>query len=240
MKPLLLTALGRTISAAPLGRRGDDVEVRRIPALPTARALDLERPTVIMLDRALIASAGDSPGRLEELAAVTALVGIGEPGEAEPPEGMPVELLSGYLPGDAAGGTVFGALHGGFRHAAALLAARRARGDADDRAKELAELTAIGAAMGTERDLGTLLDLILTQARRVTTSDAGSLYLVERDENGVPGQLRFAMAHNFSLPAIPFSSFTVPIDHSSLAGYVAATGESLVIGDVYLLPDDVS
>jgi HD-GYP domain-containing protein (c-di-GMP phosphodiesterase class II) len=240
MKPLLLTALGRTISAAPLGRRGDDVEVRRIPALPTARALDLERPTVIMLDRALIASAGDSPGRLEELAAVTALVGIGEPGEAEPPEGMPVELLSGYLPGDAAVGTVFAALHGGFRHAAALLAARRAGGDADDRAKELAELTAIGAAMGTERDLGTLLDLILTQARRVTTSDAGSLYLVERDENGVPGQLRFAMAHNFSLPAIPFSSFTVPIDHASLAGYVAATGESLVIGDVYLLPDDVS
>jgi HD-GYP domain-containing protein (c-di-GMP phosphodiesterase class II) len=94
--------------------------------------------------------------------------------------------------------------------------------------------------MGTERDLCTLLDLILTQARRVTTSDAGSLYLVERDENGVPKQLRFAMAHNFSLPAIPFSSFTVPIDHTSLAGYVASTGDPLVIGDVYLLPDDVS
>ena len=49
MKPLLLTPLGRTVSAAPLGRRGDDVEVRRIPALPTARALDPDRPTVIML-----------------------------------------------------------------------------------------------------------------------------------------------------------------------------------------------
>lgn len=240
MKPLLLTALGRTISAAPLGRRGDDVEVRRIPALPTARALDLERPTVIMVDRSLIGSAGDAGVRLEELAALVALVGIGEPGEAEPPDGMPLELLSGYLPGDAPVPTVFATLHGAFRHAAALLAARRARSDAEERARELAELTAIGAAMGTERDLNTLLDLILTQARRVTTSDAGSLYLVERDESGVPRQLRFAMAQNFSLPAIPFSSFTVPIDHSSLAGYVAATGEPLVIGDVYLLPDDVS
>ncbi|HEX5973024.1 MAG TPA: HD domain-containing phosphohydrolase [Gemmatimonadaceae bacterium] len=240
MKPLLLTALGRTISTAPLGRRGDDVEVRRIPALPTARALDPDRPTVIMLDRGLLASAGGALERLEELAAVSSLVGIGDPGDVEPPEGMPMELLSGYLPGDAPVASVFATLHGAFRHAAALLAAARARTEADERARELAELTAIGAAMGTERDLGTLLDLILSQARRVTTSDAGSLYLVERDENGVPKQLRFAMAQNFSLPAIPFSSFTVPIDHSSLAGYVATTGEPLVIGDVYLLPDDVS
>ena len=58
MKPLILTAIGRTISTAPLGRRGDDVEVRRIPALPTARAIDLDRPTVIVLDRALLGSAG--------------------------------------------------------------------------------------------------------------------------------------------------------------------------------------
>jgi HD-GYP domain-containing protein (c-di-GMP phosphodiesterase class II) len=48
------------------------------------------------------------------------------------------------------------------------------------------------------------------------------------------------MAQNHSLPGIPFSTFTVPIDHASLAGYAAATGEPLVIGDVYLLPDDVS
>ena len=34
VKPLLITALGRTISPAPLGRREDDVEVRRVPVLP--------------------------------------------------------------------------------------------------------------------------------------------------------------------------------------------------------------
>ena len=32
----------------------------------------------------------------------------------------------------------------------------------------------------------------------------------------------------------------MPVDHASLAGYAAATGEPLVIADVYLLPDDVS
>jgi HD-GYP domain-containing protein (c-di-GMP phosphodiesterase class II) len=240
MKPLLLTALGRTISTAPLGRRADDVEVRRIPVLPAKSALDADRPTVIALDRALLASAGDDPERLRELASVAALVGIGEQGESEPPDDFPQELLTSFVAGDATVGAILAALRGAFHHAAALVTARRARSDADERARELAELTAIGVALTTERDLNTLLELILTQARRVTTSDAGSLYLVERDENGVPTHLRFAMAQNHSLPGIPFASFTVPIDHASLAGYAAATGEPLVIGDVYLLPDDVS
>ena len=95
-------------------------------------------------------------------------------------------------------------------------------------------------ALTTERDLGSLLELILSQARRVTGADAGSLYLVERDDDGAPTRLRFASSQNHSLPALPFSSYTVPIDHSSLAGYAAATGEPLVIGDVYLLPDGAS
>jgi HD-GYP domain-containing protein (c-di-GMP phosphodiesterase class II) len=240
MKPLLLTALGRTISAAPLGRRGDDVEVRRVPALPTARALDLDRPTVIVLDRALLASAGDDDGRLRELASMAALVGLGDAGEVEPPRDFPVELLTSFIGGDAPAGAVIAALRGAFRHAGSIVAERRARDAAEQRAKELGELTAIGVALSTQRDLHTLLEMILTQARRLTSSDAGSLYLVERDEGGQPRHLRFAMAQNQSLPGIPFSTFTVPIDHASLAGYAASTGEPLVIGDVYLLPDDVT
>jgi HD-GYP domain-containing protein (c-di-GMP phosphodiesterase class II) len=240
MKPLLLTALGRTISTAPLGRRGDDVEVRRIPALPTKSAIDADRPTVIALDRALLASAGDDAERLRDLAGVAVLVAIGEPGELEPPDDFPHDLITSFVAGDAAVGTIIAALRGAFRHAAALVVARRAQAEAAERGRELAELTAIGVALTTERDLNALLDLILTQARRVTASDAGSLYLVERDDAGVPTHLRFAMAQNHTLPGIPFSTFTVPIDHASLAGYVAATGEPLVIGDVYLLPDDVS
>ena len=240
MKPLLLTALGRTISTAPLGRRDDDVEVRRIPVLPTPPAIDLDRPTVVVLDRALLASAGGDLERLRELAGLLALVGIGEAGETEPADDLPVELLTSYVAGDAAVGTVIAALRGAFRHAASLVATRRATGEAEQRARELTELTTIGVALSTERDLSALLELILTQARRITSSDAGSLYLVERDEMGKPKHLRFAMAQNFSLPSLPFSSFTVPIDHASLAGYAASTGEPLVIGDVYLLPDDVS
>ena len=240
MKPLLITALGRTISTAPLGRRGDDVEVRRVPALPTAKTLDGDRPTVIVLDHALLASLGDEGERVRELSGLAALVGIGDAGEAEPPDGFPAELLTSYVAGDAPVGVVITALRGAFRHATAMVWARRAHAEAGDRVRELDELTAIGVALSTQRDLTTLLELILTQARRLTNSDAGSLYLVERDFEGAPRHLRFSLAQNFSLPALPFQSTTVSIDHASLAGYAASTGEPLVIGDVYLLPDDVT
>src|SRR5437868_5838848 len=140
MKPLLLTAVGRTISTAPLGRRGDDVEVRRIPVLPAAGTLDVARPTVIALDRALLASVGDDRTRLQELATTAALVGLGELGELEPPADFPVELLTSWISGDAAVGAVITTLRGAFRHATTLVAERCAREEATDRARELTEL----------------------------------------------------------------------------------------------------
>jgi len=241
VKPLLLAAVGRSLSSAPLGRREDDVEVRRILALPTAATLDTGRPTVIVLERALIASAGDDPGRLGDLARVAALVAFGEPGEAEPRADLPLDLLSGYQPGDAPAGAIVAMLRSGFRHAASLVAERRAREDVTERHRELTELTSIGVALSTERDLFTLLEMILGQARRITSSDAGSLYLTERTEGGgAATTMRFKLAQNHTLPALPLQESIVPIDHASLAGYAAATGDPLVIADVYLLPDDVS
>src|SRR4051812_39579440 len=226
MKPLLLTALGSPLSEAPLGRRGDDVELRAIPTLPVPRALDLERPTVLALDRALFASAGEgAASQLRALAGLIAIVGIGDPGDIEPGDAFPVDVLASFVPGGASTGTKLAAFRGAFRHAAALAAVRRARNAAVERTRELAELSAIGVALTTERDLGKLLGLILSHARRVTESDAGSLYLVERDEDGAPARLRFAHSQNHSLPAIPFASYAVPIDSSSLAGYAAFTGE---------------
>lgn len=240
MKPLLITAIGRTISSAPLGRREDDVEVRRVPVLPTAASLDASRPTVIVLDRALLVSAGDGD-RVKELAEHAALVGIGEAGEAEPSTAFPLDLLTGYVACDAPIGAVVATLRGAFRHAASLVAEQRAIAEEAERHRELRELTNVGVALSTERDLYRLLEMILSQARRITTSDAGSLYLVERPEHGgPPTELRSKLTQNYTLPSLPVTEFTVPISHASLSGYAAATGEPLVIADVYLLPDDVT
>ena len=238
MKPLLLTSLGSPLADAPIGRRGDEVEVIEISALPVARELDLERPTVLALDRALLSAAGEgAASQLRALAGVIAIVGVGDANDAEPGDAFPLDVLASVIPADAAAAARGVAFRGAFRHAAALAAVRRARNATVDRTRELAELSAIGAALTAERDLGKLLALILSHARRVTVSDAGSLYLVERDESGVPARLRFAHSQNHSLPALPFASYAVPIDASSLAGYAASTGEPLVVRDVYLLPD---
>src|SRR5512143_22949 len=241
VKPLLIACVGRVLTSAPLGRREDDVEVRRVPVLPRAAALDPSRPTVVLLDRTLLASTGNEQRLLDELAAVTALVGWGDANEDAPRDDFPSELLTAFIPGGASPGAVITALRGAFRHAAALVGERHARNAESQRYHELTELTRVGVALSTERDLVTLLDMILSQARRLTSCDAGSIYLVERAENHEqPTTLTFKLSQNHSLPNLPFSEFTVPVDHTSLAGYAAATGEPLVIPDVYLLPDDSS
>lgn len=240
VKPLLIACIGRTLTAAPLGRREDDVEVRRVPVLPRAGGLDPSRPTVILLDRTLLASTGDERRVLDELAAIAAIVGWGDQGEDAPREDFPSDLLTSFIPGGSSPAAVITALRGAFRHAATLVTARTARTAESERYHELTELTRVGVALSTERDLVTLLDMILSQARRLTSSDAGSVYLVERAENHEPTTLTFKLSQNHSLPNLPFSEFTVPVDHTSLAGYAAATGEPLVIPDVYLLPDDSS
>jgi len=168
-------------------------------------------------------------------------VGIGDAGEHEPGKDFPTDLLTSFVAGDAPVATVITQLRGAFRHAAALVAERTATEAEQQRYQELTELTRVGVALSHERDLTKLLEMILSQARRITSSDAGSLYLAERTEDqGPPRKLRFKLSQNFSLPNLPFSEYTVAVDHATLSGYVAATGQPLVIADVYLLPEDVS
>ena len=167
----------------PLGS-ADTLEVRRVDALPTPTELDPARPTVILLDRRLVESAGDGPRIIAELAGIAAIVGLGEPGEVAPDGIFRSEYLSSYFAVDAPAATIHALIRGAFRHAASLVTAHLAGEERALRHRELAELTSVGVALSTERNLLSLLDMILTQARRITSSDAASLYLVERGENG--------------------------------------------------------
>lgn len=237
MQPLVFLPEGRSIPALPTLGGDAGFEVRRVSALPSAAALPADRPVVVLVD-ARLANAGAAA--LAGLAEQAALLGIGEAGEAGPSGVLADAALVGWMPSDALpslGRTVF---QGALRHAATLLAAARSRRLEQHSATDLRELSRVGAALATERDLVTLLGMILTQARRLSSADAGSLYLVDLDEAGNPESLRFKLSQNTTLPELPFSEFTIPIDHSSLSGYVAATGERLMIADVYLLPEDVS
>ncbi len=102
--------------------------------------------------------------------------------------------------------------------------------DLEDRLRRLNE---IGAALSLERDLDTLLDRILLEARRFTNADAGTLYLLQGEE------LTFKIAQNDALqlfsggPHRTVNVPPVPLNEESASGFAALTGETLNIVDVY-------
>jgi HD-GYP domain-containing protein (c-di-GMP phosphodiesterase class II) len=116
------------------------------------------------------------------------------------------------------------------QQSAALLASEKAQ-------SRMREVNKIGMALMSERDPDALLGLILTQARHLTTSDAGSLYLVEEGEDDSE-QLHFLLSQNDTLPNLPNPDFFLPLDTTSVAGYVGSTGETLVLDDAYEIPED--
>jgi HD-GYP domain-containing protein (c-di-GMP phosphodiesterase class II) len=100
--------------------------------------------------------------------------------------------------------------------------------------ERIAALNRIGIALSAERDLEKLLETILTESRRFSGSEAGSLYLVE-DAPGGGRRLRFKLARNDAV-SFAFRELTVPVDESSLAGWVAVNGSPIVLADAYDIP----
>lgn len=103
--------------------------------------------------------------------------------------------------------------------------------------EKLDSLTRLGIELSRISDLDILMERVLTRARQFTNADAGSIYILEND------WLRFAYTQNETLQQklpkgekLIYSTFKVPIDTKSIAGYVAATGRALNIEDVYHLP----
>lgn len=105
-----------------------------------------------------------------------------------------------------------------------------------DTKKDQEDLINIGRALSLEKNPEKLLRSILYLSKRITGADAGSIYLVERDEAGKK-RLRFKYSNTFSRD-IPLEEFVLPMDKKSIAGYVAVTGTVLNIPDSYNLPKD--
>jgi len=106
------------------------------------------------------------------------------------------------------------------------------------KSQELNELNKIGVALSAERDIEKLLELILAKCREITAADAGSLYLVKRGKDPEAQSddlLQFKLAQNDSV-VVPFEELTMPLNETSIAGYVALTGQGVNVADAYDLP----
>jgi len=143
------------------------------------------------------------------------------------PGATPAVPCYAYVAAPAAPEVLAAALRNACDHA-------HARREAAVSRRELRELNQIGVSLSAERDTDELLTLILSKAREITQSDAGSLYVVEDAADGT-ARLRFKLAQNDSV-RVPFTEFTLPIDDASVAGYVALTGTVLQLDDAYVLP----
>lgn len=94
-------------------------------------------------------------------------------------------------------------------------------------------LNQIGYALSAITDRHQLLDEVLTHSRRLLCADGGTIYLVEGKA------LRFAASQNDTIPFFATRA-VLPIDDTSLAGFVANRGTPLNIPDVRALPSNVA
>jgi response regulator RpfG family c-di-GMP phosphodiesterase len=84
------------------------------------------------------------------------------------------------------------------------------------------------------KDIDILLERILTNVRKFSNADAGSIYLKEGNE------LKFSYTQNETLQQrldrgkkLIFNTYSIPIDDNSIAGYAAKERKVLNIPDVY-------
>lgn len=105
--------------------------------------------------------------------------------------------------------------------------------------QKLKEIISLDSELNKLQDLDILLERILTESRRVTGADAGSIYIRREDE------LVINYAQNDTLQAklppgekLIYKVFTVPVSTQTISGYAAATGEPVNIKDVYNISGD--
>jgi HD-GYP domain-containing protein (c-di-GMP phosphodiesterase class II) len=99
--------------------------------------------------------------------------------------------------------------------------------------EQIQKLNQIGIALSSEINLEMLLELIVFEARGFTGADAGSLYILDKDDT-----LCFHVSQNDTLNQRPgstsgFKPHPLPLSTKSIAGHVAITGEIINIEDAY-------
>ena len=115
---------------------------------------------------------------------------------------------------------------------------RALRADVLRKAERLAAIASIDTALNRIQDADILVERILSEARSLMRCEAGSVFTSD------DGHLTLAYVQNERVPetagpdgtSSPYRSQRIPVDDSSMAGYVARTNQRLVVEDAYSIP----
>ncbi len=109
--------------------------------------------------------------------------------------------------------------------------------------KHLKEITRIGTALSVEKNIHKLLEMIVDEARSLTNADAGTLYILDKENNCLHFQILQSDSMNVrlggtsgkkvDLPSVPLTDEQGNPNHTNVCSHVALTGETLNIPDVY-------
>ena len=99
--------------------------------------------------------------------------------------------------------------------------------------EKLDAIARLGVDLNQVQDLDLLMERILSAARRFVNADAGSIYIRDKDK------LHFTYTQNETLQKrllqgekLIYSTFTIPVNDHSIAGYVAESAQPLNLPDV--------
>ncbi len=111
-----------------------------------------------------------------------------------------------------------------------------------DQIDKIKRITQIGAALSSEKNLDSLLEMIVDEARLITHADGGTLYILSDDETA----LQFAIVQSETLkirmggtggkitwPPVPLRDEKGHPNHANVSAYAAISGEVVNIPDVY-------
>jgi HD-GYP domain-containing protein (c-di-GMP phosphodiesterase class II) len=113
----------------------------------------------------------------------------------------------------------------------------------EEQARSISELAAIGKALSAEHDTQAVLEMILTQSRRFTHADGGTLYLLNEDKT----HLDFHVLHNdtlkshmggtsgnpITLPSVALLNDDGLPNDANVSAFVANSAQVVNIPDVY-------
>jgi HD-GYP domain-containing protein (c-di-GMP phosphodiesterase class II) len=111
-----------------------------------------------------------------------------------------------------------------------------------DQIRHIKKLSEIGRALSIEKDSNKLFEMIVDEARRFCNAEAGTLYIVDKEDQN----LKFEILQNEAmdirmggyngksiyLPNVPLCLNNQP-NHSNVSSHVALTGNTVNIPDIY-------